>query len=143
MFRRRSPTTRQADRLLVLLGCVLDVEDLDIPFPLGQGVRDIQKLLLPVKLELMEGPGSGLSAKAVELLPMNAEDVAHVAAPSQRGAEHIVEVGEAHPVVDGDDPNDHRTDLTKRSTQDKALGRRRFDHRTWLSSAQSTLFLSQ
>lgn len=122
---------------------MLDVEYLNVPLPFGQGVRDIHELLLPMKLELMKCLGSGLSAKAVELLSVNAEDVAHVAAPSQHGAEHVVEFGEVHPAMDRENPNDHRADLTKSGTQDKALAGRRFRHRTRLSSAQSSLFLSQ
>ncbi|HTF61547.1 MAG TPA: hypothetical protein VK638_02425 [Edaphobacter sp.] len=93
-FRWRCATATQAAGLLVFLGSVLYVEHLHVPLPVGQGVADVQKLLLPMELEFMQSFGAGLSPKTIELLPINAEDVSQVVVPTQHGAEDIVEVGQ-------------------------------------------------
>jgi hypothetical protein len=51
-----------------------------------QGVTDIEKLLLPMQFELVQG----IRAKAVELLSVDPKHLAHLAAPSQNGAEDVV-----------------------------------------------------
>ena len=59
-----------------------------------QRVADVEELFLPVQFEFMQGFRSRLPAKAVELLTVDADDVAQIAVPTKNGAEDIVEFRE-------------------------------------------------
>jgi hypothetical protein len=48
---------------------VLYVEDLNVPLPPIQRVADIEKLLLPMQLELLQRFGASLSTKALHSCP--------------------------------------------------------------------------
>ena len=61
-----------------------------------QGVANVEKLLLAVQLQFVKGFGLGFPAEAVELLTMDAKDVAQIAPPAQNGAEDIVEIWDLH-----------------------------------------------
>jgi hypothetical protein len=60
---------------------LLNVEDADLPLPQVQRVANIQELLLPVKLELVQCLRPRGAVKTVELLTMDADDVPR--SPSQ------------------------------------------------------------
>ena len=81
-----------------------------VPFPHVQGVANVEKLLLAVQLQFVKG-GLRLPAEAIELLPVDANDVAQIALPAQNGAEDIVEIGKLHLIGDRDQADDHRTDV--------------------------------
>jgi hypothetical protein len=78
-----------------------------------QGVADIEKLLLPMQLELVQNLGASLATKAVALLPMDPKDIAHLAAPPQNGAKDVVEVGKVDPIGHRDKPDHHWADMAK------------------------------
>ena len=59
-----------------------------------QRVADIEELFLPMQLEFVQSFGSRLSAKAVELLAVDADDVAQIAIPAENRAKDVVEIGE-------------------------------------------------
>ena len=61
-----------------------------------QSVANVEKLLVAVQFQFVKGFGLGLPAEAVELLTMDANDVAQIAARAQHGAEDIVEIWELH-----------------------------------------------
>ena len=82
-----------------------------VPFPHVQGVANVEKLLLAVQLQFVKGFGLRLPAEAIELLPVDANDVAQIAARAQHGAEDIVEIWELHLIRDRDQADDHRTHL--------------------------------
>ena len=56
-----------------------------------QRVADIKELFLAVQFEFVQSFQSRLSPEAVELLTMDADDVAQIAVPVQDGAEDVVE----------------------------------------------------
>ena len=56
-----------------------------------QSVANVEKLLVAVQFQFVKGFGLGLPAEAVELLTMDAKEVAQIAPPAQNGAEDIVE----------------------------------------------------
>ena len=70
------------------------------------------KLFLPVQLELIQCFRLCLPPEAVELLPVEANHVAQVAAPAENGAEGVMECGELHVIGDRDQADDHRTYMT-------------------------------
>jgi hypothetical protein len=76
-----------------------------------QGVADVEELFLPVQSELMQGAGSRLPTKAVELLGMDTENVAQIAAPSQDGAKHVVELRQTRLIGDRDLADHHGTHM--------------------------------
>ena len=76
-----------------------------------QGVTDIEELFLPVKLEFMQDFGSCLPSKAIELLTVDANDVAEIAIPAQNGAHDVMEFWELQVVRYRDEANDHRAHL--------------------------------
>jgi hypothetical protein len=53
----------------------------------------------------------GFPAEAVELLTMDAKEVAGIAPPAQNGAEDIVEIWELDLIRDRDQADDHRPHL--------------------------------
>lgn len=73
---------------------VLNIDDANIPLPHMQRVADVEKLFLPVQFEFVQSFGSRLSAKTVELLAVDADDVAQVAIPAENRAKDVVEIGE-------------------------------------------------
>jgi hypothetical protein len=76
-----SATTTQTSWLFIRLCLLLNVEDLNLPLPHMEGVADVEELFLPVQSELMQGAGSRLPTKAVELPGMDTENVAQIVAP--------------------------------------------------------------
>jgi hypothetical protein len=52
-----------------------------------------------------------LSAEAVELLPVDANDKAQITLPAQNGAKNVVEIRELHLIVDRDQADHHRAHL--------------------------------
>jgi hypothetical protein len=52
-----------------------------------------------------------LSAEAVELLPVDANDKAQITLPAQNGAKDIVEIWELHLIGDRDQADYHRAHL--------------------------------
>jgi hypothetical protein len=59
-----------------------------------EAVADVEKLLLAVQLQFVQGFGVRLAPKAVELLTMDANDRAQITPQAQNGAKEIVEIGE-------------------------------------------------
>jgi hypothetical protein len=57
--------------------------------------------------------GSGLSAEAIELLAVDANDVPKIAIPSKDGADDIVEFGEVRVIRNREKPDDHGAHLTE------------------------------
>jgi hypothetical protein len=55
-----------------------------------EDVADVEKLLLTVQLQFVQGFGVRLAPKAVELLTMDANDKAQISPPAQNGAKDIV-----------------------------------------------------
>ncbi|MBV9033591.1 MAG: hypothetical protein JO182_03770 [Acidobacteriaceae bacterium] len=65
-----------------------------------------------MKFEFAQGFGSCLPPEAVELLSVNAEDVAEIALPSENGAHEVMEFGKLQVVGYREEANDHRVHLT-------------------------------
>ncbi len=59
-----------------------------------QRVADVEELFLPVQFEFVQGFRSRLPAEAVELLTVDADDVAQIAVPAKNRAEDVVECRE-------------------------------------------------
>jgi hypothetical protein len=112
-LRWRSATTIQTSWLFVLSCPLLNIQDLNIPLPHMQRVADIEKLFLPVQSEFVQGFGSRLSAKAVELLGMDTEDLAQIAAPPKDGAKDVVELRQIHLIGDCDLADHYGTHMTE------------------------------
>ena len=81
-----------------------------------EGVADVEKLLLTVQLQFVQGFGVRPAPKAVELLTVDANDKAQITPPAQNGAKDIVEIGELHLVRDRDQADDHGAHLTQNSS---------------------------
>src|ERR1022692_4206420 len=111
-FGRRCAAASEAN-WCIFLNSTLNVEDLNVPLPPMQGVADIEKLLLPMQLELVQNFGASLATKAVALLPMDPKDITHLAAPPQNGAKDVVEVGKVDPIGHRDKPDHHWADMAK------------------------------
>jgi hypothetical protein len=77
-----------------------------------QAVANVQKLFLPVPFELIPCFRWRLPPEAVELLPVEANKVAQVAASAENGAEGVMECGELHVIGDRDQADDHRPYMT-------------------------------
>ena len=76
MLWRSGPTATQADGEVVTFR-PLNVEDSDIPFPHVQHVADVEKLFLPVELQLVQGLRPRFPAEAVELESVKKSGVGH------------------------------------------------------------------
>ena len=97
---------------MVIFQALLNIDDSNIPLPHVQGVTDVEELFLPVKLEFMQGFGPCLPSKAVELLTVDADEVAQIAIPSENGAHDFMKFGELHVVGYLDEADDHGAHLT-------------------------------
>lgn len=75
-------------------------------------VTDVEELLLPVQFEFVQRFRSRLPAEAVELLTVDANDVAQVTVPAKNCTEDVVELGELQLVGDPDQADHHRAHLT-------------------------------
>src|SRR5206468_3100238 len=93
-LRGRSTATADTDRETVPFDIVLNIDNANIPLPHMQRVADIKELFLPVQFEFMQSFRSRLPAEAVELLTVDADDVAQIAVPAQNRAKDVVEIGE-------------------------------------------------
>jgi hypothetical protein len=93
-LRRRSAAAAHTERNIAAFDSVLNIDDANIPLPHMQRVADVEELFLPMQFEFVQSFGSRLSAKAVELLAVDADDVAQVAIPAENGAKDVVEIGE-------------------------------------------------
>ena len=102
----------QTNVRLVTFHSLLNVDHSDIPLPSMQRVADREELFLAVKFEFAQGFGSCLPPEAVELLSVNAEDVAEIALPSENGAHEVMEFGKLQVVGYREEANDHRVHLT-------------------------------
>ena len=117
----------QADRRVVAFD-PSNIEDPNVPLPHMQGVTDVEELLLPVQLELVQRFRPRLSSKAVELLTVHTNDIAQIAVPPEDSAEHVVEFEERHVIGDRDQADDHRAHLAQNRTQNLAFEADYFSH---------------
>jgi hypothetical protein len=73
----------------------------------------IQPHITEIALIALRNDGRRLQyPEALELLPVEANNVAQVAAPAENGAEGVTEFGELHVIGDRDQADDHRTYMT-------------------------------
>jgi hypothetical protein len=101
----------------------------------------LQKRFLAVELEFAEGGSPGLPAKAVELPPVDANDITQVTFPAEDGAKDSVEVVELKVIGHRDEPHYHGTHLPEKGSQDQALEGKcfgRFGHPPTLLAVAST-----
>jgi len=98
---------------VIAVGASFQVHHAHVPFPQVQRVANIEKRLLAVQLQLVEGLGLHLASEAVELLAMNTDDEAKIAPPTQNGAEGIVEIQELHVIGERDQADHHGAHLAK------------------------------
>jgi hypothetical protein len=66
-----------------------------------------------MQLQLAQGIESRLSAEAVELLPMDANDVTEIAIPSEDRPDNFVEFWETQAIRHRDEPDNHGAHLTE------------------------------
>ncbi len=107
---------------MVIFDAVLNIHNANIPLPHMQRVADVQELFLPAQFEFVQSFGSRLPSKAVELLTVDADNVAQIAVPAKNGAEDIVEFGQLQVVGDRDQADYHRAHLMENGSQDQAFG---------------------
>ena len=88
----------QANGIGLTFHRLLNVENADLPLPQVQGVADIKELFLPVRLELVQCFRPRVPAKTVELLPVDADNVAQIVILSKNGPEDVVELGQPQAV---------------------------------------------
>src|ERR1700674_3088677 len=120
-LRGRSAAAAHADRRVVVLVTLLNIQDANVPLPHIQGVADVEELFLSVQLGLVQCFGPRLPPKAVELLTVHTNDVAQITVPPEDNAEHVVEFGERHVITDRDQADDHRAHLAQNRSQYQAL----------------------
>jgi hypothetical protein len=77
-----------------------------------QRVADIEKLLLPVEFQLVQGFRTRFEAKAVELLAADANDVAEIALPTVNNPDHSAEFWEFHLIRHRQETDHHGAHLT-------------------------------
>ena len=108
-----SATATQENGLTVALRPLLDVENLNIPLPHRLGVADVEELFPSVQFELVQGLGARLFSKAVELLAVDMNDIAQIAAPAQDGSKDVVELRQIHLIGDRDMADHHRVNMAQ------------------------------
>ncbi len=69
-----------------------------------------------MQLKISKRLRSSAAAEAVELLAVNANDVAEIAAPAQDGMENIMQPGEIRAVRNRYQPDNHRTNIAQNSS---------------------------
>jgi len=113
---------------MIILYPVLNIEDPDIPLPHVQGVADIKEFFLSMELQFVKGFRPRLAAKAVELLPVDANDVSQIAVPAEDGSDHSVEFWEIHVIRHREKADDHGAYLTENCSQNQTLEGACSDH---------------
>src|SRR6202048_5290340 len=93
-----------------------------------QGVADIEELLLPVQLELVQRLRPRLPPEAINFLTVYTNDVAQIAVPPENRAEHVVKLVERHRIGDRDQADDHRAHLAQNRSQNQAFEGGCFNH---------------
>jgi len=83
-----------------------------IPLPHVQRIADIEKLLLSVELQLVQGFRRRFPAKAIELLTVDTNDVTEITLPAENKPDHPVEFCEFHPIRHRQEADHHRAYLT-------------------------------
>src|SRR5688572_11523129 len=115
-----STAAAHTERKIVACDSVLNIDDANIPLPHMQRVADVQELFLPMQSEFVQSCGSHLSAEAVELLAVDADDVAQVAIPAENRAKDVVEIAELQPVGNRDQTDNHGAHLTENRSKYQA-----------------------
>ena len=77
-----------------------------------QRVADIEKLLLPVQLQLVQGFRTRFATKAVELLAVDANDVAEIDLPAGNNPDHSAEFWKFHLIRHRQKADHHGAHLT-------------------------------
>src|ERR1700736_5184385 len=100
----------------------------NVLLPHMQGVADVEELLLPVQLELVQRFRPGLPPEAINFLTVHTNDVAQVAVPPENRAEHVVKFAERHLIGDRDQADDPRAHLGQNRSQNQAFEGGGFNH---------------
>ena len=79
--------------LIAAVRSVFLIQKPQLPFPKVDRPAGVEKLFLRSQLKFPQSLGLGSAAKAVELLSVDAKDVAETV-PTQNGAEDLIEAGE-------------------------------------------------
>ena len=93
---------------MVAFDPLLNIQDANVPLPHMQRVEDVEELLLPVQLELVQRFRPRLPPEAINFLTVYTNDVAQIAVPPENSAEDVVKFVERHLIGDRDQADDHR-----------------------------------
>src|SRR5271157_2979024 len=105
-----------------------------------QGVADVEELLLPVQLELVQRFRPRLPPEAINFLTVYTNDVAQIAVPPENRAEHVVKLVERHLIGDRDQADDHRAHLAQNRSQNQAFEGGCFNHLSRLLGSRPPTF---
>src|SRR5271157_1517833 len=106
-----------------------------------QGVADVEELLLPVQLELVQRFRPRLPPEAINFLTVHTNDVAQIAVPPENRAEHVVKFVERHLIGDRNQADDHRAHLAQNRSQNQAFEGGCFNHLSSLLDRPTPDFL--
>ena len=105
-----------------------------------QGVADVEELLLPVQLELVQRFRPRLPPEAINFLTVHTNDVAQIAVPPENSAEDVVKFVEWHLIGDRDQADDYRAHLAQNRSQNQAFEGGCFNHLSRLLGSRPPTF---
>src|SRR5271166_3759070 len=111
-----------------------------VPLPHMQGVADVEELLLPVQLKLVQCFRPRLPPEAINFLTVHSNDVAQIAVPPENRAEHVVKFVERHLIGDRNQADDHRAHLAQNRSQNQAFEGGCFNHLSRLLRSRPPTF---